>query len=157
MEFLTFTLLAPATSKSSWADEDIELPSARINVSINFIFYSSLAMGLDSSAEGGVGRFPPSADHRIGRGGRDQGPPPAPTIDYARLPTSAPFVTFVGNLPFEICEADLKAFFFNLKLKDIKIPLDHEQKSRGFAIVEFLDQDSLIKAILMGGQVHIGC
>jgi hypothetical protein len=92
-------------------------------------------------------------EHRIGRGAREQAPPP-PAIDYNRIPTAAPFNTFVGNLPFEISDADLRSFFADVKVKEIKIPLDQEQKTRGFAYVEFLDQDSLIKALMMSGQVH---
>lgn len=94
------------------------------------------------------------SEHRIGRGGRDQAPPPPPVIDYNRIPTAAPFNTFVGNLPFEISDADLRIFFADVKIKEIKIPLDQEQKTRGFAYVEFSDQDSMIKALMMSGQVH---
>lgn len=151
-----FILLVPST-KTSWADEDIDLPSARTKFLLPLHSYLSfpLAMGVPEGSEEpgrGLGRFPPSGD-RSGRGGRDQGPPPPPVLDYARIPTMAPFNSFVGNLPFEVNETNLSEFFSALKIREIKIPLDQEQRCRGFAYVEFVDQDSLIKGLLMSGQV----
>ena len=34
-----------------------------------------------------------------------------PSVDYARLPKSAPFIAFLGNLSYDASEDDIKRFF----------------------------------------------
>lgn len=91
---------------------------------------------------------------RIGRGPRDNVPPPPPVIDYARLPTVGPFVCFVGNLSFDVSEDDIRGAFPDVGITGVKIPKNEEQRSRGFAYIDLVDQDSLIKALLLSGTVH---
>lgn len=113
---------------------------------------SQQAMEYDRSFVRGTG-------DRIGRGpaGRDQGPPPPPVIDYARLPTVGPFVCFVGNLAFDVTEDDLRGAFPDVRIIGIKIPKNEEQRPRGFAYIDLADQDSLIKALLLSGAVLKTC
>mgnify|MGYP005848901343 CR=1 FL=1 len=56
---------------------------------------------------------------------------------------------FVGNIPFDVTEEDLKTLFKELgKIKQILIPKDRETgKSRGFAFVEFEDSSQMLEAI----------
>ncbi len=89
-----------------------------------------------------------------GRPSRDNAPPPPPSIDYARLPTVGPFMCFIGNLPFDASEQQIKEAFPDTSIVNVKIPRDQEtQKPRGFAYLELSDQDSLIKALLCSGAV----
>lgn len=87
------------------------------------------------------------------RASRDNAPPPAPTIDYGRLPTQGPFVCFIGNLPYEVDESDIRSCFPGVSITNVKIPKDETQRPRGFAYIELADQDSLIKALLSSGAV----
>ncbi len=56
---------------------------------------------------------------------------------------------FVGNIPFDATEEDLRSLFKVLgKIKQILIPRDRETgKSRGFAFVEFEDASQMMEAI----------
>lgn len=56
---------------------------------------------------------------------------------------------FVGNIPFDATEEELKTLFKELgKIKQVLIPKDRETgKSRGFAFVEFEDSSQMMEAI----------
>lgn len=56
---------------------------------------------------------------------------------------------FIGNIPFDATEEDLKTLFKELgKIKQILIPKDRDTgKSRGFAFVEFEDSSQMLEAI----------
>lgn len=76
---------------SSWADEDLELPTA--------------PLGQDRSPyENRPGRVP-------SRGyGRDEVPLPV-VIDQHALPREPPFLAFVGNLAYDATEEEIRTFF----------------------------------------------
>jgi RNA-binding protein 39 len=56
---------------------------------------------------------------------------------------------FVGNLHKSISETDLKNFFKDLDIKTIDIKKDSLGITRGFAFIEFTNEDSLKKAIAL--------
>ena len=49
---------------------------------------------------------------------------------------------FVGNLPYDVTESDLRDFFQPVgELSSVIIPMDRDTgKPRGFAFIEFADQ-----------------
>lgn len=147
------TVKTPA-SGASWADEEVELPSGPMAAS---------ALPSGPAALGGerpIGRFEPTqrGAGREGRGSAGRQEPPPPTvIDHARLPTKAPFLCFMGNLSFEVTEADIREFFAGLLVKDVRIPVDHQtRRPRGFAIVEFGSSEALVKGLMIHGQMLKG-
>jgi len=56
---------------------------------------------------------------------------------------------FVGNIPFDVTEAELREFFkLAGKITQIAIPKDRETgKSRGFAFLEFESHSEMMQAI----------
>lgn len=130
-------MIAP---KTSWADEDFELPSAPMGL-------------LPDQPMGASAEYDRNFVRGTGgpRASRDNAPPPPPTIDYARLPTQGPFVCFLGNLPYEVDDNDIRAAFPDVSIINVKIPRDETLRPRGFAYIELADQDSLIKALLLSG------
>ncbi|EKM57901.1 uncharacterized protein PHACADRAFT_251826 [Phanerochaete carnosa HHB-10118-sp] len=75
----------------------------------------------------------------------DRGPP------SHSLPTEPPYIAFVGNLAFDLTEADLEEFFAGHQTKSVKIIKDREDKPKGFGYVEFADLDGLKAALDMFG------
>jgi RNA recognition motif-containing protein len=114
---------------------------------------------LPSGPAGAFGNSSDSYDRR--RPGRfaEQSHGPV-VIDQTRLPTSAPFTAFVGNLPFDISENDLRTFF---QMRDIpanaivniSLPRDPENKSRGFGYMEFASVEDLTRALMASNQHQI--
>ena len=69
-------------------------------------------------------------------------------IDESELPTSKPFVLFIGNLSFDVQRVDIKDFFEECNVINVVIPWNKEEnKSKGYGYVEFEDFDSMRKAI----------
>ncbi len=56
---------------------------------------------------------------------------------------------YVGNLPFEVCEADLRELFEGVgQVADCNLIVDKfTNKSRGFAFVEMTTQEGATKAV----------
>lgn len=108
-----------------------------------------------SGNDGGFGRRP----GRFAEGPSASSTPV--TIDQSRLPTCAPFTAFIGNLPFDISEADVRTFFQMRNIAagailNVKLPRDNvENKSRGFGYVEFATVDDLTRALLSSNQFSI--
>lgn len=128
-----------------------------------FHFHIARAMAaepvLPSGPAASFGGSSDSQDRR--RPGRFAEQPRGPVvIDQTRLPTAAPFTAFVGNLPFDITEADLRTFF---QMRDIaanaivniNLPRDHDNKPRGFGYVEFATVEDLTRALLASNQHQI--
>ena len=111
---------------------------------------------------GPAGAFGGSADsHDRRRPGRFSEQARGPVaIDQTRLPTAPPFTAFVGNLPFDISEADLRTFFQMRDISanaivNISLPRDHENKARGFGYVEFATVEDLTRALMASNQHQI--
>lgn len=83
------------------------------------------------------------------------------TIDQSRLPSCAPFTAFIGNLPFDVAEADIHTFFQMRNIAagailNVKLPRDTvENKPRGFGYVEFATIEDLTRALLSSNQFSI--
>ncbi|GJE85665.1 RNA-binding protein [Phanerochaete sordida] len=117
----------------SWADEMDSLPSA-----------PSGRVDDDRSRMGG-GRRDDFMSSRPDRG------PPSNV-----LPTEPPYIAFVGNLAFDLTEADIEDFFKGHETKSIKIIKDREDKPKGFGYVEFATVDGLKAALDMFGSTLAG-
>lgn len=75
-------------------------------------------------------------------------------VDTSRVPNSPPFKAYVGNMPYETNEGEIRNLFKGLHLRDIQIPKEDKGsgRTRGFAYVEFEDRDSLIEALKSNGK-----
>lgn len=86
-----------------------------------------------------------------GFGGGDRRPPP-PRDDSNRT-------LYVGNLPYEIEEADLRTMFAQLGAKDldrIHLPMDHATgRRRGFAFVSFVSEDAAKASLEVLGNLNV--
>ncbi|KAL0954715.1 hypothetical protein HGRIS_003668 [Hohenbuehelia grisea] len=76
----------------------------------------------------------------------DRGPP----RDDIPLPTQPPYTAYIGNLPFDITDADMLDFF-GPKTKSVKIIKDREERPRGFGYVEFVDLEGLKEGLAKTG------
>ncbi|GJJ76457.1 translation initiation factor 4B [Entomortierella parvispora] len=131
-------------STGSWADEMDDLPSAPSAVGAQDNFRSG------GFGDGGRGGF----QSRGGFGDREESrfTPRAPV----ELPTRPPYTIHLGNLPFDVTEADIEDFFSASKINSIRIMKDFEDKPKGFGYVEFDSLDSLKKALENNGQSLCG-
>ncbi|KAI0636185.1 hypothetical protein C8Q77DRAFT_1102013 [Trametes polyzona] len=137
---------ARCTALGSWADEMDALPTARESLQPVGRFLPShrhpaAARTDDDRARGGDRRRDDFLSSRP-----DRGPP----REDLPLPTEPPFTAFVGNLTFDITEAELETFF-GAKTKNVKIIKDRDDKPKGFGYVEFTDLDGLKEALAMTG------
>jgi len=61
-------------------------------------------------------------------------------------------VVFVGNLGFRTTENGIRDFFYECgEIKDVRISLDEEGRSRGFAYVEFENSQAAKSALEYNG------
>ncbi|RIB04465.1 hypothetical protein C2G38_2254369 [Gigaspora rosea] len=142
-------------STGSWADEMDDLPSAPAAAfsgehddlhrrgsgfgDRNRMYPSGKSGSRDSRYESRE----PTRDSRFGS--RPERPPQP-------LPTSPPYTAHLGNLPFDLTEHDVEAFFRNSKIITIRILRDRDDKPKGFGYVEFEDVESLTKALQLSGE-----
>ncbi|KAF5375611.1 hypothetical protein D9757_008541 [Collybiopsis confluens] len=124
----------------SWADEMDNLPSAPA-------MRSDDDQGRQNDRYGRRGD-----DFASSRPDRGLGPP----REDVPLPTQPPFTAFVGNLPFDLSEADLEDFFSSTKTKSVKIIKDRDDKPKGFGYVEFEELEGLKDAIAQTGSPFLG-
>jgi translation initiation factor 4B len=127
-------------STGSWADEMDQLPSAP-------------AMRSDDDSGRQNDRYGRRGDDFLSsRPDRALGPP----REDVPLPTQPPYTAFVGNLAFDLTEAELEDFFATSKPKSVKIIKDRDDKPKGFGYVEFEDLDGLKDAIAKTGTSFSG-
>ena len=115
--------------------------------------------GTGGADAGGFGRRPGRfQDGGHGSMGTGSGPI---VLDQNRLPSSPPFVAFIGNLPFDISDTDIRTFMsMNVSIPaksivSISLPVDAERRSRGFGYVEFSSVEELTRALLASNQHQI--
>jgi RNA recognition motif-containing protein len=71
------------------------------------------------------------------------------------LPTQPPYTAHVGNLAFDLTEAEIENYFEGCRVISVRIMKDRiDNRPKGFGYVEFADLDSLKKALsLADGQL----
>ncbi|OXG24435.1 translation initiation factor 4B [Cryptococcus neoformans Tu259-1] len=124
-----------ATSGTSWADDDFDLPTAPAA-------REESGSGLK---RGDPGYFESLPD----RGSRQATFAGAPVQrEELPLPTVPPFTAFIGNLSFEPdVENEVRAFFNDLDPVSVRIVKDPQGKPKGFGYAEFKTQDGLKQAL----------
>ena len=130
---------------------------------VNYVFFLARGMGeLPSGPSGGAGGNDGGFGRRPGRFAEGPSASSAPvTIDQSRLPACAPYTAFIGNLPFDVAEADVRTFFQMRNIAanailNVKLPRDSiENKPRGFGYVEFATIEDLTRALLSSNQFSI--
>ncbi|KAK9717355.1 Eukaryotic translation initiation factor 4B [Basidiobolus ranarum] len=130
----------------SWADEMAELPSAPASASAadgdrpRGGFSDSRREGGAFGSRGGFGE----------RSGMDR--PERPQRGPQEIPDVAPFTAYIGNLPFDLIDADIEDFFAGSKVASVRLVRDKmDDKPKGFGYVEFDDRESLVKALEKNG------
>ena len=76
-------------------------------------------------------------------------------VDEERVPKNPPFTAYLGNLPYEINEEDIKRFFSKMTVKNVRIPKEGGDSGRvkGFAYAEFSTRQELIDGLSMNNEV----
>uniref|UniRef100_A0AAV1UDH3 RRM domain-containing protein n=1 Tax=Peronospora matthiolae TaxID=2874970 RepID=A0AAV1UDH3_9STRA len=67
------------------------------------------------------------------------------------VPDAGPWKLFVGNLSYRVTPDDLAEFIGVDGIKDIRLPRDYDNRSKGIAFVEFDDKEKLVKALELDG------
>lgn len=66
------------------------------------------------------------------------------------VPTVAPFLAYLSNLPYDVEDEDIKDFFRDFNVVTVRLPRDEDAgKSRGYGYVEFETREELIDALSM--------
>lgn len=78
-----------------------------------------------------------------------------PDVDLSQLPTSPPFTAYVSNLPYELNDADIRNFFRDLKISEIRLTRDESGRLKGYGCVDFEDRESLLEALGFQDQVGL--
>ncbi|GAC76260.1 FOG: RRM domain [Moesziomyces antarcticus T-34] len=126
-----------STGKTSWADEMDDLPIA--------------SAPRDNSYRRG-GDYLASMPDRVDRDRGFERPERSyPPRDELPLPDKPPFTAFVGNLSFDVVDADVEDFFAPSQLVSVRIVTGHDGKPKGFGYVEFQSQDDLRAALDRSG------
>lgn len=126
-----------STGKTSWADEMDDLPIS--------------SAPRDSSYRRG-GDYLSTVPDRVDRDRGFERPERSyPPREELPLPDKPPFTAFVGNLSFDVMEADVEDFFAPSKTVSVRIVTGHDGKPKGFGYVEFQTQDDLRAALDRSG------
>ncbi|KAG0227027.1 hypothetical protein BGW42_003187 [Actinomortierella wolfii] len=126
-------------STGSWADEMDNLPSAPVDDKDSG-YVPDRSRGYGGRGAGGFDRRDRERDE------------PRFTRPPVELPTRPPYTAHIGNLPFDIVEADIEDFFAGCPIVNIRIMKDFEDKPKGFGYVEFETLDALKAALENSGQ-----
>ena len=73
-----------------------------------------------------------------------------------QLPTEAPFIAYVGNLPQGLVQGDVEKIFENFEVKNVRLVKDREtDQFKGFCYVEFETLDNLERALEFDGRIKL--
>lgn len=67
-------------------------------------------------------------------------------IDMSRLPSRPPYTAFLGNLPFDVSEDDIRNLFQGLQVENIRFPQE-QGRMKGFGYAEFYSLEEYKKAL----------
>ncbi|KAI5812123.1 hypothetical protein BZA77DRAFT_359827 [Pyronema omphalodes] len=69
------------------------------------------------------------------------------------IPDKPPFTTHIGNLDFSVNDEEVKTFFANCDVLNVRLVRDREQdRPKGFGYVEFNTREGLVAALDLTGQ-----
>ncbi|WBW73197.1 translation initiation factor [Schizosaccharomyces osmophilus] len=129
---------------TSWADDVDDLPSLpqeRPSFRSNY-----------SAAEAPSAAYEPASRPMAGDGRRDAGF----EREAIPIPSEPPFTAYIGNLSFDLTEADI-ADFFGDGVTSVRLVTDPmTERSRGFGYVEFKTADLLSSAMALSGETLMG-
>lgn len=134
---MSLTSFLADESLGAWADDVADLPTARtyclchvVHVTNPSMTNKAVAAWTDSSSRG-----------------------PVDTALSRPVPTSPPFVLYMGNLDYEVSDSDIQTLFGDqVAIKSIRIIRDIEGKPKGFGYVELEDHSSILGALKMNGE-----
>ncbi|KAJ1665278.1 Eukaryotic translation initiation factor 4B [Coemansia sp. RSA 1813] len=130
--------LSDAPSTMSWADEEVVLPSAPMAA---------------SNTDGGLlslDNAPDRKEYMAMR--RDQEQRGGPRRDPVPFPTEPPFTAFVGNLPLDTDEMQVRQMFGDSGISSVRLIRNREtDRLKGFGYVEFETADALKSAVAKDG------
>lgn len=76
-------------------------------------------------------------------------------VDLSMIPPNGPFSAYVGNLAYEVSDADLEFFFKDLEIEKIRMITDGG-RPRGYAYVDFMTKESLVEALSYSDKEYMG-
>ncbi|GAA5938068.1 Tif3p [Sporobolomyces koalae] len=136
--------LADENTGGSWADEMDTLPTGPSGAGADM---GGVGLGGSHLSRNMQGRDGPG-----GFGARDRYDDGRPQRIEVPIPTEPPYTAFVGNLTFEVIEADLEDFFTGLSVKSVRLVSGQDGKPRGIGYVEFETVEDLKNALTLSGQ-----
>ncbi|KAI5788574.1 hypothetical protein FPQ18DRAFT_47849 [Pyronema domesticum] len=134
----------------SWADEMEDFPPMSSGAGTSSGYgarrndYGSASNNTSSAPSGGNDRL--QGYSRVDDGER-----------FARttlpIPDKPPYTTHIGNLDFSVSEEEIKGFFANCDVLNVRLVRDREQdRPKGFGYVEFNSREGLVAALDLTGQ-----
>lgn len=140
--------LADESTGLSWADQMDDLPTAPAPRDPNEPTASGLG-GSHLSRFEGNNRYGDRDNNRRG-GDRDMDRPPRAELP---IPDKPPFNAFVGNLSWEVSNADLEQFFGATHITSIRMLTDSATgKPKGYGYIEFSKREALVDALDKSGR-----
>ncbi|KAL3213351.1 hypothetical protein MRX96_051716 [Rhipicephalus microplus] len=72
-----------------------------------------------------------------------------PDVDLSKVPNRPPYMVYLGNLPYDVCDDDVIKLFSGLKVSCVRLPREKGDRGRmrGFGYAEFSDQSTLLEAL----------
>ncbi|KAH9812801.1 hypothetical protein DFH28DRAFT_898485 [Melampsora americana] len=140
--------LADEATGLSWADQMDELPTAPAPRDPNEPTAGGLG-GSHLSRFDGNNRYGDRDNNRRG-GDRDMDRPQRAELP---VPDKPPFNAFVGNLSWEVSNADLEQFFGASHITSIRMLTDNATgKPKGYGYIEFSKREALVEALDKSGR-----